>query len=90
MRRLHAAAILGQAISYRFKRDARGWRVFATTEMVKAPVLTDRSLGAIGVDLNADHLAVTETDRSGNFVNTFSVPLVTYGKSCSSGRGSNR
>ena len=72
---------LGQAISYRFKRDARGWRVFATMEMVKAPVVTDRSLGAIGVDLNADHLAVTETDRSGNFVNTFSVPLVTYGKS---------
>ena len=75
------ATDLGQAISYRFKRDARGWRVFATTEMAKAPVVTNRSLGAIGVDLNADHLAVTETDRSGNFVNTFSVPLVTYGKS---------
>ena len=59
-----------------------GWRVFATTRMIaKAAVVTDRSLGAIGVDLNADHLAVTETDRSGNFVNTFSVPLVTYGKS---------
>ena len=72
---------LGQAISYRFKRDARGWRVFATTKMVRAPVVTDRRLGAIGVDLNADHLAVTETDRSGNYVNTFSVPLVTYGKS---------
>ena len=72
---------LGQAISYRFKRDARGWRVFATTRMVKASVVTDRSLGAIGVDLNADHLAVTETARSGNFINTFSVPLVTYGKS---------
>ena len=55
--------------------------MFATTRMVKTPVLTDRSLGAIGVDLNADHLAVTETDRSGNFFNTFSVPLVTYGKS---------
>ena len=85
-RRLHGEKAargggLGQAISYRFKRDARGWRVFATTKMVKASVLTDRSLGAIGVDLNADHIAVTETDRSGNFVNTFSVPLVTYGKS---------
>ena len=75
------ATDLGQAISYRFKRDARGWRVFATTRMVKVPVVTDRSLGAIGIDLNADHLAVTETDRSGNFFNTFSVPLVTYGKS---------
>ena len=84
-RRLHGEKAargggLGQAISYRFKRDARGWRVFATTRMVKAPVLTDRRLGAVGVDLNADHLAVTETDRSGNFFNTFSMPLVTYGK----------
>ncbi|MYE54177.1 MAG: IS200/IS605 family element transposase accessory protein TnpB [Chloroflexi bacterium] len=71
---------LGQAISYRFKRDGRVWRVFATIGVAKAPVVTDRRLGAIGVDLNADHLAVTETDRSGNFVNVFSVPLFTYGK----------
>ena len=72
---------LGQAISYRFKQDRRGWRIFATTGIAKAPVVTDRKLGAIGVDPNADHLAVTETDRSGNVVNAFSVPLVTYGLS---------
>ena len=72
---------LGQAVSYRFKRDARGWRVFVTTQMVEAQVVTDRSLGAIGVDLNADHLAVCEADASGNPVNSFRVPLVTYGKS---------
>ena len=72
---------LGQAVSYRFKRDARGWRVFVTTDMARAPVVTDRTRGAIGVDLNADHLAVSESDASGNPVNSFSVPLVTYGKS---------
>ena len=33
------------------------------------------------MDLNADHLAVAETDASGNYVHAFSVPLVTYGKS---------
>ena len=75
------ATALGQAISYRFKRDEKGWRVFATTDMMDVPVVTDRSRGAIGVDLNADHLAVCETDASGNYVNAFSVPLVTYGKS---------
>ena len=75
------ATDLGQAISYRFKRDRKGWRVFAATEMMDVPVVTDKSLGAIGVDLNADHLAVCETDASGNYVNAFSVPLVTYGKS---------
>ena len=72
---------LGQAISYRFKRDGKGWRVFATTQMMNVPVVTDQRCGAIGVDLNADHLAVVETDASGNYVHAFSVPLVTYGKS---------
>ena len=71
---------LGQAISYRFKRDGKGWRVFATTGVMDVPVVTGRGRGAIGVDLNAGHLAITETDRSGNCVHSFSVSLVTYGK----------
>ena len=71
---------LGQAISYRFRRDHKGWRVFATTSMMDVPVVTDRSRGTIGVDLNADHLAVCETDANGNYIHAFSVPLVTYGK----------
>ena len=75
------ASDLGQAISYRFRRDQKGWRVFATTKMMAVPVVTDQSRGAVGVDLNADHLAVCETDASGNYVHAFSVPLVTYGKS---------
>ncbi len=74
------ATELGQAISYRFKRDEKGWRVFATIDTMYVPVVTDQRLGAIGVDLNADHLAVTETDASGNCVNAWPVPLVTYGK----------
>ena len=72
---------LGQAISYRFKRDARGWRVFVSTNMMDVTVVTDRRRGAIGVDLNADHLAVAETDASGNCLKAWRVPLVTYGKS---------
>ena len=71
---------LGQAISCRFKRDDKGWRVFVSTEMMEVPVVTDRRRGAVGVDLNADHLAVAETDASGNCINTWRVPLVTYGK----------
>ena len=48
--------------------------------MAPVPAATDRRLGAIGVDLNADHLAVTETDSSGNWLRSWRVPLVTYGK----------
>ena len=75
------ATSLGQAISYRFKRDGKGWRVFVSTQMMDVPVVTDRRRGAIGVDLNADHLAVAETDASRNYLNAWRVPLVTYGKS---------
>ena len=75
------ASELGQAISYRFKRDDKGWRVFATAQMMDVPVVTGHSRGAVGADLNADHLAVVETDASGNYVHAFSVPLATYGKS---------
>ena len=75
------ATELGQAISYRFKRDGKGWRVFVTTNMMGVAVVTDQRLGAIGVDLNADHLAVAETDASGNCVNAWRTPLVTYGES---------
>ncbi len=74
------ATTLGQAISYRFKRDEKGWRVFATTDLMDVPMVTDQRRGAVGVDLNADHLAVGETGASGNYVNAFSVPLVTHGK----------
>ena len=74
------ATRFGQAISYRFKRDAKGWRVFATTELPEVEITTDRRRGAVGVDLNADHLAVSETDASGNYVKAWRVPLVTYGK----------
>ena len=44
-------------------------------------MVTDRRLGVIGVDVNAGHLAVSETDFSGNWLRSWSVPLVTYGKS---------
>ena len=49
--------------------------------MMDVPVVTDRRRGVIGVDLNADHLAVAETDASGNCLNTWWLPLVIYGKS---------
>ena len=75
------ASEYGQALSYRFRRDGKGWRVFVSTAVEAAPLVTDRRRGAIGVDVNADHLAVCETDPSGNPVSSWRVPLVTYGKS---------
>ncbi|MCF7935807.1 MAG: hypothetical protein K9L28_05680, partial [Synergistales bacterium] len=69
----------GRAVNYRFLRDERGWRLFVTTERTGGTPKTSRSSGAIGIDINADHLAVAETDRCGNLIHHRAIPLVTYG-----------
>jgi IS605 OrfB family transposase len=71
-----------QALSYRFLRDAKGWRVFVTTDLpeIKRLSLEARDIGAVGIDINADCLALAETNRHGNLVTSRIIPLVTYGK----------
>ena len=75
-----SGAAQGQPISYRFKRDEKGWRLFATVPVEKAPSATSSKQGVIGVDINANHLAISETDRFGNPIAKQSIPLNTYGK----------
>ncbi|MEX3931154.1 hypothetical protein AB4Y32_04900 [Paraburkholderia phymatum] len=70
----------GTAISYRFLRDGKGWRVFASVDVAPPDRASHRLCGAIGVDINADHLAVAEVDSSGNLMRSWRIDLVTYGK----------
>ena len=83
--KVHGKAVketdLGQPLTYRFTKDAKGWRVFVTTKQINVPIVTYKGLGTIGVDINEHHLAITEVDSCGNYLNTFSVPLNLYGKS---------
>jgi len=58
----------GQAITYRFKKDK------------KDPISRD-GYGAIGIDINVDHIAYAETDRFGNPVDSKKLPWVSNGKS---------
>jgi IS605 OrfB family transposase len=78
---LLAALQAKQAISYRFLRDDKGWRVFVSTEVMPTPTCSDVRLGVIGVDLNERHVAMSETDRFGNIVWHRDIPLVTAGLS---------
>ncbi|MBK7000020.1 MAG: IS200/IS605 family accessory protein TnpB-related protein [Rhodoferax sp.] len=71
---------IGTALSYRFVRDDKGWRIFASALARPVEQVSRKELGAIGVDLNADHLAVAETDRFGNLIGTRRIDLITYGK----------
>lgn len=83
----HAAIIAslndpeGQAISYRFKKDAKSWKIYASTALKKVETLTREGIGAIGIDLNADHIACVETDRFGNPIRRKIIPWISYGKS---------
>lgn len=71
---------IGTALSYRFVRDDKGWRVFASVEAQPVATNSRPDFGAIGVDVNADHLAVSETDRFGNLIGARRIDLVVYGK----------
>ena len=65
----NALCDFGQAISYRFKRDSKGWRIIISlTNEVEINYVTSKQKGAIGIDLNAHHLAVTEVDERGAIV----------------------
>ncbi|HEX4840322.1 MAG TPA: hypothetical protein VFU89_07780 [Rhabdochlamydiaceae bacterium] len=75
-----------QAISWRFKLDAKGWRVFASFDIKPAVCTSKQNIGVIGLDINADHLALTETDRFGNPISAKTIPCNTYGKSSNEAR----
>jgi IS605 OrfB family transposase len=76
-----------QAISYRFKKGEKGWRVFVSISLPEVKRIADRRLGVSGVDSNKDHLAVTETDRFGNLIAFWTIPCCTYGTSSDRSKG---
>ncbi len=69
------------AISWRFVRDRKGWRVFATVSVRPGERVSTDGTGAVAVDLNADHVALSELDRFGNPVNALRIPCVIRGRS---------
>ena len=75
---LLAALRGGQAMSYRFLLDDKGWRVFASTAVIETPILSDVR---IGVDFNVGFVSVSETDRFGNIVAGQDLLMVTAGMS---------
>jgi IS605 OrfB family transposase len=72
---LSALSLKDRAITWRFLLDEIGWRVFATLDIVPPPCTSDVQLGAVGLDINIDHLALVEVDRVGNPINRRTIPL---------------
>jgi IS605 OrfB family transposase len=71
----------GQALSYRFKKDKKSWRVFVSTDLKNTDPVSIEGNGVIGIDLNIDHIACIETDRFGNPIQKKSISWDSYGKS---------
>ena len=71
---------MGRAITCRFLKDEKGWRVLVSITMKKKTTLSQRELGAVGVDININHLAIAEIDRFGNILDKKRLPLNLYGK----------
>lgn len=69
-----------QALSYRFKKDEKSWKVFVSTDLEKTDPISIEGNGVIGIDLNTDHIALVETDRFGNPIDKKTISWICYGK----------
>jgi IS605 OrfB family transposase len=76
----------GQAITWRFVHDKKGWRLFASFEVEPAACITHPNNGVIGLDINVDHFALVETDRFGNPIHSKVISYNLYGKSSNQAR----
>lgn len=73
---IRAALAAGQALSYRLHRGPKHWRLLVSFKREAAPVVTKQAvLGCVGVDFNADHLAVAQTDLHGNIIEAWRKDL---------------
>ena len=68
------------AITIKIKKSEKGLYVHASFESQSQKIMTTKDYGAIGVDINPDHLAVVELDEHGNKVKAFKIPMNLLGK----------
>jgi IS605 OrfB family transposase len=70
-----------QPVTVSFIKDETSWKVSVTVDQKLEWIEPDYSCGALGVDFNANHVAVSLIDRFGNPVKSWTLPLNTYGLS---------
>lgn len=67
----------GEALSWRFVRDDKGWRVFVSTFQPLEDTAADFVNGCLAVDMNAGFLAAVFVDGAGNPKGRLTVPMLT-------------
>ena len=70
------ALLCGQAITHRFVRGEKGWHLHSSVNIPENKTVTGKpqEIGCIGVDVNENEIAVSETDRYGNLVRHATYP----------------
>jgi len=71
----------GQPVTVKFMHDAKSWKVMVSVDHKREWKTPGFDKGALGVDLNAGHVSAALVDASGNPVEVYNSPCVTYGKS---------
>ena len=70
----------GKAVAYLLEDHKKYFIIKAIVEMEERELMENKQDGVIGIDINADHIAVSETDRCGNCVLLKTVPMPLRGK----------
>ncbi len=70
----------GKAVAYVLEDHKEYFIIKAIVEMEEREVMEDKRDGVIGIDINADHIAVSETDACGNCVLLKTLPMPLRGK----------
>ena len=67
-----------RALTCKFICKDKQWYLNITVDVDAAELKTIQGNGTIGIDFNAQFLAVTEVDRFGNYLCSFQVPFCAY------------
>jgi IS605 OrfB family transposase len=67
-----------RALTCKFIHKDKQWYLNISVDVDAAEIKTLQGNGSIGIDFNAQFLAVTEVDRFGNYLCSFQVPFCAY------------
>jgi IS605 OrfB family transposase len=68
------------SITYRFLKQKKGWYLNATVERGTPKIGTSNANGLIGIDVNAGFLSISEIDRFGNPIKSWSIKVPMYSR----------
>ena len=80
--KLKQAISNGEHIHYRFTKNINkcstkygSWTIAFSIEEKAKPLVSNKNVGALGIDLNQEHISVADIDYNGNLLKAYDIPL---------------